>query len=86
MPMKIALHQRVALALALFATTPTVFAACPADTTPVQFAWENASGVGAKWLYGAVANTYNFNYTNSRGQADSVAVTVKLLFPSLLGR
>ena len=79
--MIISLRDSIAIALTVFVVTPSAFAACPANTTPVQFAWENASGVGAKWLYGAVENTYNFNYTNTQGQADSVAVTVKLRDP-----
>lgn len=79
--MKMSLRCNLVTALAVFVATPSAFAACPAKTTPVQFAWENASGVGAKWRYGDTENTYNFNYTNAQGQAASVAVTVKLRDP-----
>lgn len=71
----------VSLATLGVGVSTSAYAACPANSTPVQFAWENSFRVGAKWAYGDTSNVYTLNYTNGQGNADSVQVSVTMRDP-----
>lgn len=74
-------HLILAFPMATLLFSSGVFAACPANTQAVQFAWEDAASNGAIWQYGDTSNVYTLNYTNASGNPDSVQVTVSLRDP-----